>query len=202
VLSSHVVIVNNDLPAGNVRELIALAKSKPGDLTFGSSGNGGAVHLTGELFKQAAQIQMLHVPYKGSAPALADLMGGRIDMIFDVTPGDLPYITSGRVKALAVTTAKRIPALPDVPTVQESGLPGFVSTSWFGLVVPKGTPPEAKARLVSALAAALSHEELQKKLVSLGAQAFPGTPEDFARLLQDDTVKWAALVESSSATIE
>lgn len=202
VLTSHAVIVNNDLPASNVAELIALAKSQPGALTFGSSGNGGAVHLTGELFKQAAKIDMLHIPYRGSAPALTDLMGGRISMIFDVTPGDLPYITSGRVKILAVTTASRIPALPNVPTVSESGLPGFISTSWFGLVVPKGTPADVRARLSAALASTLAGAELKERLVALGAEAFPGTPEDFAALLKADTAKWAALVQSSGATAE
>lgn len=202
VLTSHVVIVNKDLPVGNIKDLIGLAKHDPGVLTFGSSGNGGVVHLTGELFKRAAQIDILHVPYRGSAPALTDIMGGRISMMFDVTPGDLPYITSGEVKALAVTTAERIPALPDVPTVSEAGLPGFVSTSWFGIVVPKGTPPEIKARLTSALASALSSDELKARLVSLGAQAFQGTPEEFSKLLQADSAKWSALVESSGATIE
>lgn len=202
VLTSHAVVVSNALPVSSIAELIALAKARPGALTFGSSGNGGAVHLTGELFKQAAHIDILHVPYKGSAPALTDLMGGRIDMIFDVTPGDLPYITSGRVKTLAVTTASRIPALPDVPTVSESGLPGFVSTSWFGLVVPKGTPPEVRGRLAAALAAALAGEDLKARLISLGAEAFPGTPEAFAALLKADTVKWAGLVALSGATSE
>ncbi len=202
VLSSHVVIVNKDLPVSNIAELIALAKQKPGTLTFGSSGNGGVVHLTGELFKKTAQIDVLHVPYRGSAQALTDLMGGRINMIFDVTPGSLPYVTSGDVKALAVTSAQRIPALPDVPTVSEAGLPGFVTTSWFGIVVPKGTPPEIKAHLVSALIAALSSDELKARLMSLGAQAYPSTPEEFSKLLQADTAKWSALVESSGATIE
>ncbi|MCK1446676.1 MULTISPECIES: tripartite tricarboxylate transporter substrate binding protein [unclassified Bradyrhizobium] len=202
VLSSHVVIVNKDLPVANITDLIALAKQRPGALTFGSSGNGGVVHLTGELFKRTSQIDILHVPYRGSAPALTDLMGGRISMMFDITPGDLPYITSGDVKALAVTTANRIPALPDVPTVSEAGLPGFVSTSWFGIVVPKGTSPEIKNRLASALAAALSSDDLKKRLVSLGAEAFHTTPDEFNKLLQADTAKWSTLVESSGATIE
>lgn len=202
VRSSHVVIVNKELPVANIKDLIKFAKHQPGALTFGSSGNGGVVHLTGELFKRTAQIDILHVPYRGSAPALTDLMGGRISMMFDVTPGDLPYITSGEVKALAVTTAERIPALPDIPTVSEAGLPGFVSTSWFGIVVPKGTLPEIKNRLVSALAAALSSEELKKRLLSFGAEAFHSTPDEFSKLLQADSAKWSALVESSGATIE
>lgn len=202
VLTSHAVIVNNDLPVATIAELVALARAQPGVLTFGSSGNGGALHLTGELFKQAARIDILHIPYKGSAAALIDLMGGRISMIFDVTPGDLPYVASRRVKILAVTTASRIAALPDVPTVSESGLPGFVSTSWFGLVVPRGMPREVRARLSSALTAALAGAELKARLISLGAEAFPGTPEEFAALLAADTAKWATLVAGSGATIE
>jgi tripartite-type tricarboxylate transporter receptor subunit TctC len=202
VLSPHVVIVNTDLPVSSIKDLIELAKAKPGSLTFGSSGYGGLVHLTGELFKQAAKIDILHVPYKGAAPALTDLMAGRISMIFDITPGELPYITSGQVKALAVTTAERIPALPDVPTVSESGLQGFVSASWFGIVVPTGTPPEARAVLASALTSALSDEDLKAHLAALGAKAFRSTPEEFRKLLEADTAKWKMLVESSGVTIE
>lgn len=202
VLSSHVVITSNSLPVSNIKELIALAKAKPGALTFGSSGNGGLVHLTGELFKQAAQVDILHVPYKGSAPALTDLVAGRIDVMFDVTAGDLPYISGGRVKALAVTPAQRIAALPNVPTIAESGLSGFASSGWFGFVAPRGLPPQVKSRLASKLAAALERDDLKQKLVALGAEVFPGTPEEFGKLMEADTAKWAALVQSSGATVE
>lgn len=198
----HAVIINKDLPVANIGELIALARSEPGRLTFGSSGNGGTVHLTGELFKTSAQIDILHIPYRGAAPAIMDLMSGQISMIFDVISGDLPYIASGKVKILAVTAENRIPALPDVPTVSESGLPGFASTSWFGIVVPKGTPAEIRTLLSSALEAALADEGLKRRLASLGAEVFPGTPDDFAALLRTDTAKWAALVAQSGAGVE
>lgn len=202
VKAPHAVIINKDLPVATIGELIALARSEPGRLTFGSSGNGGTVHLTGELFKTSAQIDILHIPYRGSAPAIMDLLSGQISMIFDLISGDLPYIASGKVRILAVTAENRIPALPDVPTVSESGLPGFASTSWFGIVVPRGTPAEVRTLLSSALEAALADEGLKGRLVSLGAEVFPGTPDDFAALLRTDTVKWAALVAQSGAGIE
>lgn len=202
VLTSNVLIVGKDSPFNSVQELITRAKANPGKYTFASSGNGGVIHLTGELFKDAADIDITHIPYKGSAPAYTDIISSNVTMMFDVTPGSMPLITSGRVKALAVTTSKRIRALPNIPTVAESGLPKFESSNWFGLVAPKGLPSGVLTRLNNELQKTLTNPELQKQLINLGADVFPGTPADFQKLLQQDTAKWSALVKLSGATID
>ncbi|NPC58467.1 Bug family tripartite tricarboxylate transporter substrate binding protein [Caenimonas soli] len=202
VLASSVLVVSKGAPYSGVRDIISAAKAKPGKLTFASSGNGGVIHLMGELFKDAAGIKIGHIPYKGSAPAITDLITERVTMMFDVTPGSMPFIASGKLKALAVTTRRRIPALPDVPTVAESGLPQFEASSWFGLVAPKGTPSNAMERLHAGLQKVLGNGDVQKQLVALGAEAYPGSPADFSKLLWEDTAKWTALVKSSGATID
>ena len=202
VQASNVLIVNKDSPFSSVGTLIAAAKVRPGEYTFASSGNGGVIHLTGQLFREGADINITHVPYKGSAPAITDIIGGNVTMMFDVTAGAMPFILSGKVKAIAVTSSKRIKALPNVPTVAESGLPNFESSNWFGLVAPKGLTPEVLAKLNGSLQKVLANPEVQKQIVSLGSDVFPGTPNDFAKLLQQDTVKWSALVKSSGATID
>ncbi len=202
IMTPQVVVVNNALPVSNIKELIALAKAKPGELSFGSSGNGGVVHLVGELFKHEANINITHIPYKGSAPAITDLLGGRISMMFDITPGQISFIKEGRLKALAVTSAARVAALPDTPTIAESGLPGFEATSWFAYVAPRGTPRPVIARLNEALQKVLAKPELRKSLVGLGVEAFPGSVESMAELLRRDTAKWSELVKSSGATVD
>jgi tripartite-type tricarboxylate transporter receptor subunit TctC len=202
VLTSNVLIVSKDSPFNNVQALIAAAKANPGKYTFASSGNGGVIHLTGELFKDAANIDITHIPYKGSAPAYTDIISGVVTMMFDVTPGSMSLINSGKIKALAVTTSKRISALPNIPTVAESGLPKFESSNWFGLVAPKGLSPEVLTRLNSGLQKTLANQDLRKQLISLGSDVFPGTPADFTKLLQQDTAKWSALVKSSGASID
>jgi len=198
----NVLVVPNNSPANNVKELIALAKQKPGTLTFGSAGNGSSNHLSGELFKSMAGIDVVHVPYKGSAAAFTDLLGGRISMMFDTVSSQVQYISSGKVRALGVTGATRSEALPKVPTVAEAGLPGFDVTIWFGLSAPKGTPPDAIRRLNTELQTVLAQADVQTQLAALGARPLPGTPADFARLIQHDAAKWGPVVKASGATVD
>lgn len=198
----NVLVVPNSLPAGNVKELVGLAKQRPGALTFGSAGNGSSNHLSGELFKSMAGIDIVHVPYKGSAAAFTDLLGGRISMMFDTVSSQVQYIGSGKVKALGVTGSARSDALPKVPTIAESGLPGFDVTIWFGLSAPKGTPPDAVHRLNGELQKVLAQADVKKQLAALGASPLPGTPADFDKLIQRDAAKWAPVVKSSGATLD
>ncbi|CAG9166945.1 Bug family tripartite tricarboxylate transporter substrate binding protein [Cupriavidus pinatubonensis] len=200
--TTNVLVVPNSLPVSNVRELVALAKQKPGSLTFGSAGNGSSNHLSGELFKSMAGIDIVHVPYKGSAAAFTDLLGGRISMMFDTVSSQVQYIGSGKVKALGVTGPARSDALPKVPTIAESGLPGFDVTIWFGLSAPKGTPPDAVQRLNGELQKVLAQADVKKQLSALGASPMPGTSADFARLIQHDAGKWAPVVKASGATLD
>jgi len=198
----NVLEVNPSLPINSVQELIAYAKANPGKLNFASSGNGTSIHLSGELFKVMAGVQMTHVPYKGSAPALQDLIGGNVQLMFDNLPPSLPQIKSGKLRALAVTSATRAPALPDVPTIAESGLPGFEASSWFGLVAPAGTPPAIIARINAEVATWLASPEGKEKLAAIGANAAGGSPEDFARHIQAETAKWAKVVKESGAKVD
>lgn len=198
----NVLVVQPALPVGNVKELIALAKQKPGTLTFGSAGNGSSNHLSGELFKSMAAVDISHVPYKGSAAALTDLLGGRISMMFDTVSSQVQYLKAGKVKALGVTGAVRSEALPRVPTIAESGLPGFDVTIWFGLASPRGTAPEVIGRLNAELQTVLAQPEVQAQLAVLGANPLPGSPGDFARLIQRDAVKWSPVVKASGASLD
>jgi tripartite-type tricarboxylate transporter receptor subunit TctC len=190
------------VPAKNVKELIALAKAKPDALSFASSGAGGVSHLIGEMFKSQAGIQMLHVPYKGDAPALADLVGGQVSLEFGTAVSFLPYIQSGKLKALAVTGAKRSPVLPDVPTVAESGLKGFEALQWYGLFAPKGTPAEIVARINGETLKAVRTPELKDRLAKLASEMLPGTPEEFAAFQKAEISKWAKVVKASGAHID
>ncbi|MGO4329477.1 Bug family tripartite tricarboxylate transporter substrate binding protein [Cupriavidus sp. 2TAF22] len=198
----NVLVVSNNLPVGNIKELISLARQKPGTLTFGSAGNGSSNHLSGELFKSMAGIDIVHVPYKGSAAAFTDLLGGRISMMFDTVSSQGQYINAGKVKALGVTGATRSEALPKVPTIAEAGLPGFDVTIWFGLSAPKGTTPDVIRRVNSELQAVLAQADVQKQLAALGARPLPGTPADFSRLIQHDAGKWAPVVKASGASLD
>jgi tripartite-type tricarboxylate transporter receptor subunit TctC len=198
----NVLVVNPSLPVSSVAELIAYAKANPGKLNFASSGNGTSIHLSGELFKTMAGVQMTHVPYKGSAPALQDLLGGQVQLMFDNLPPSLPNIKAGKLKALAVTSATRAPALPDVPTMAEAGLPGFEASSWFGILAPAGTPPAIVAKLNAEVAKWLASPEAQEKLLALGANPAGGTPEDFAKHIAAETAKWAKVVKESGAKVD
>jgi tripartite-type tricarboxylate transporter receptor subunit TctC len=198
----NVLVVNPSLPVNSVQELIAYAKANPGKLNFASSGPGTSIHLSGELFKVMAGVQMTHVPYKGSAPALADLLGGQVQLMFDNLPPSLPQIKAGKLRPLAVTSLTRAPALPDVPTIAESGLPGFEASSWFGILAPAGTPPAIIAKLNAEVAKWLASPEGKEKLVAIGANAAGGSPEDFARHIQAETAKWAKVVKESGAKVD
>ncbi len=198
----NVLVVNPALPVNSVAELIAYGKANPGKLNFASSGNGTSIHLSGELFKVMAGVQMAHIPYKGSAPALQDLIAGQVQLMFDNLPPSLPQIKGGKLRALAVTSAVRAPALPDVPTVAEAGLPGFEASSWFGILAPAGTPPDVIAKLNTEIAKWLASPEAKEKMLALGANAAGGTPEDFAKHIAAETAKWQRVVKASGAKVD
>jgi tripartite-type tricarboxylate transporter receptor subunit TctC len=196
--ATNILVVTPSLPVTNVRELIALAKAKPGEFNYASSGNGTIVHLTAELFAASAGIKLTHVPYKGTALALTDLMTGQVSILFDNIVSALPHVKDGKLKALAVTSAKRSPLVPELPTVSESGLPGFVSDTYFGVFAPAATPPEIVARLNGAINRILAAPEFQERLATLGAQAAGGTPGEFALIVKSESAKWAKVVKESN----
>jgi len=190
------------VPARNVKELIALAKAKPDVLSFASSGSGGVSHLVGEMFKAQAGIQMLHVPYKGDAPALADLVGGQVSLEFGTAVAFLPYIQSGKLKALAVTSLKRSPVLPDVPTVSESGLKGFEALQWYGLFAPAGTPAAIVSRLNTETLRIVQTPELKERLAKLASEPLVGTPEQFSAFQKAEIAKWAKVVKAAGVRLD
>ena len=198
----NVLVVNPSLPVNSVQELIAYAKANPGKLNFASSGNGTSIHLSGEMFKTMAGVQMTHVPYKGSAPALQDLVGGQVQLMFDNLPSSLALIKAGKLKALAVTSLTRAAALPEVPTVAESGLPGFEASSWFGLLAPAGTPQPIVVTLNGDVAKWLATADAKEKLLAQGAIAAGGPPADFTRHIAAETAKWQKVVKDSGAKID
>jgi tripartite-type tricarboxylate transporter receptor subunit TctC len=198
----NVLVINPSVPANSVQELIAYGKANPGKLNFASSGSGTSIHLAGELFKTMTGVQMTHVPYKGSAPAIADLLGGQVQLMFDNLPSALPHIKAGKLKALAVTSAQRSATLPDVPTVAESGLPGFEASSWFGLLAPAGTPKEIIARLNGEVAKWLATPEAKEKLAAQGAIAAGQPSDDFVRHIAAETTKWQKVVKESGAKVD
>ena len=192
---SNVLVVHPGLKAESVKELLALAKATPGGLTFASSGTGATTHLSGELFKYLAGVDILHVPYKGSAPAVADLIGGQVQMMFDNIPSSLPHVRAGRLRALAVTGAKREAELPEVPTVAEAGIPGYESGGWFGLAAPTGTPKEIIARLNAAALKGIQSPEFIKRMTGLGYNILGGTPEDMSERIGANTQYWSPVVK-------
>ena len=198
VVAVHFVLVAHpSLPARNVKELVALAKSRPGQITYASSGAGGAPHLAGELFKRMAQVNLIHIPYKGSGPSFQDLLGGQVSLTFDSLVQSLPYIKSGRLKALAVLGNTRSPLVPEVPTVAESGVPGYELTNWFGLAAPAATPRETIAKLHADFVKALQHADVREKLTGMGADAVGNTPEQFGAFMRTESAKWAKLVKET-----
>jgi tripartite-type tricarboxylate transporter receptor subunit TctC len=184
-----------------VHELIAQAKRAPGKLSFASSGNGTNLHLTGELFKSMAGVELVHVPYKGSAPALTDLMGGAVAMMFDTIPSALAHVKSGKLRALGVTGAKRSALLPEVPTLAEAGLPGFEVVSWYGLVGPARLPQEVARRLNAEATKAASGREFRGRMEPLGFEIVTATPERMAAMLAADSARWAPLIKAAGITI-
>ena len=196
----NLLVVNNTVPAKTVKELIALAGKTP--LTFGSSGSGTSIHLSGELFNTLAGVKMQHIPYKGRAQAVPDLLGGRITMIFDNMPSALPLVKSGDVRAIAVTSATRSAAAPTIPTIAESGLPGFEASSWFALLAPAGLPRDVQLRINTETARVLALPDVREKLALLGLDVATGTPESLATFIQGETVKWAKVVKESGAKLD
>jgi tripartite-type tricarboxylate transporter receptor subunit TctC len=197
----YVLVVKLDLPAKSTAELIKLAREKPKALSFGSSGIGAASHLSGALFEKDAKVEMLHVPYKGTGPAVTDLLGGRIDMMFSPSTTVQAFIASGKLKALATTGPKRSKFFPDVPTVAESGLPGYESVGWFGLLAPANTPKEIVDKLNKAVVAIMNTDDFKEKLAVHAAEPQPQTPEEFGRYINADVAKWSALVKEQGITI-
>jgi tripartite-type tricarboxylate transporter receptor subunit TctC len=196
----NLLVVNKEVPAKTVKELIDLAAKTP--LTFGSSGSGTSIHLSGELFNTLAGVKMQHIPYKGRAQAVPDLLGGRISMIFDNMPSALPLVKSGDVRAIAVTSATRSPAAPNIPTLAESGLPGFEATSWFALMAPAGLPKDVLARINAETVRVMNLPDVREKLAALGLDVAPGSPEALAQHVQAETIKWAKVVKESGAKLD
>lgn len=198
----NLLVANPAQPYKSVAELIAYAKANPGKVNFGSSGNGSSIHLSGELFNSLAKVDMQHVPYKGSAPAVSDLLGNQIGIMFDNMPSAISHVRSGKLRALAVTTAKRSPELPNVPTIAEAGVPGYEATSWFGLFAPAATPAAVVTRLNTAIVKVLAQPEVKKKIVEQGAEVYSEKPEQFAAFIQKESVKWGKVVRDSGASLD
>jgi tripartite-type tricarboxylate transporter receptor subunit TctC len=192
------LVTRPDMPPRTAGELIALAKAQPGKLNFGSAGSGSSLHLAGELFKSMAKIDVVHVPYKGTTPAFTDLMGGQIQFLFPTSVSAWSHIQGGKLKALAITSARRAPNLPDVPTVAESGLPGYEAAIWYGMLAPAGTPPAVVARLNAELQKALAAPELRAKLTDQGFAVTPGTPEEFGRKINSELDRWGKLIREAN----
>jgi tripartite-type tricarboxylate transporter receptor subunit TctC len=195
----NVLVVNPAVPAGNVREFIAYAKANPGKLNFGSGSTGSAGHLAGELFKAMAGIDMTHVPYKGAAPAMNDLIGGQIQLMFDNLASSLAQVRAGKVRALAVTTAKRSALAPELPTIAESGLPGFDINTWFGIFVPARTPHEIVERLHAEFTKALAAPDIRERMLNLGAEPVGGSSAEFAAYIRAESGKYARIIKASGA---
>jgi tripartite-type tricarboxylate transporter receptor subunit TctC len=197
-----ILAIHPSIPAKNLQELIAYINSKKGSVQYASAGNGTPQHLTGELFKATAKVDMIHVPYKGSAPAITDLIGGHVPIMFDSAIAILPHIKAGKVKAIAITSAKRSAVLPDVPTFEEAGMKGFESYAWYGFFAPAKTPKEIVAKLNAEALKAMKLPEWQKVLAETGSENVGDTPEQFAAFTKAETVKWAKVVKDSGATVD
>ena len=198
----NLLVVHPSLPARNVKDLIALAKSKPDALNYASTGAGQSTHLSMELFKSMAGVKIVHVPYKGSAPAVTDLLGGHVPMMFDNMPSALPHVKAGKLRALGVSTAKRSSTAPDVPTVAESGLPGFDVTVWFATLAPAATPRDILERIHRVLVKALQASDVRERLASQGAEAVGNTPEQFTAQMKSDLAKWAKVVQAANIKLD
>jgi tripartite-type tricarboxylate transporter receptor subunit TctC len=198
----NLLVVNNDVPAKNLTELIALARAKPGQLTFGSPGIGTSVHVSGELFNSLAGVRTTHVPYKGRQMAIPDLLGGSITMMFDNMPSALPVVKEGKLRAIGVTSSKRSPSAPEIPTIAEQGLPGFEATSWFAVFAPAGTPRPVIDQLHAEMVRIFNLPDVQQKLRTLGLDPILGGPDELARVQQSEIAKWAKVVKDSGAKAE
>ncbi|QKH37648.1 tripartite tricarboxylate transporter substrate binding protein [Achromobacter pestifer] len=198
----NILVVNPAVPVKTVQELVEYAKKNPGKLAFASSGSGTSIHMAGELFKMQTGIDVLHVPYKGSAPAVTDLIGGQVQFMFDNMPSAWPHVQSGKLRALAVTTTERSKSAPDVPTMKESGFANFDVSSWFGLIAPAGTPPDVVNKLNAAMVKALDKPEVQLSFEKLGAVGVKTTPAEFGQFIKSEVEGWAPVVKASGAKVD
>ena len=194
-----ILVVHPSLPVRNVKELIAFAKARPGQLNYGSSGVGSATHMTTELFKTMTGIDIVHIPYKGSGQVMGDMVGGQLALIFDQVVSSMPHVQAGKLRALGITSAKRFPTLPDLPTIAEAGVPGYESISWAGVAVPAGTPKEIIARLHAEIVKVLQLPDIRERLLRDGIEPIGSTPEQFAAHIRAERVKWAKVVKDSGA---
>ena len=199
---SNVLVVHPSVPAKTVKEVIDLAKKDPGKWTYASSGNGTSIHMSGAMFTQLTGTDIVHIPYKGSAPAITDLLAGQTNMMFDNIPSALPHIKSGKLRAIATTGAKRDPALPDLPTIAESGVKGYESGVWFGIMVPAATPRDIVMKLNAAAVQAAKAPEFVKRMTDLGYNIIPGSPEQMATMLKEEVARWAPIVKASGAKVD
>ena len=199
---SNVLVLHPSVKANSVKEVIALAKAQPGRIPYASSGNGTSIHMSGAMFTQMTGIEMIHIPYKGSGPAVTDLLGGTVSMMFDNIPSALPHIKSGKLKALATTGAKRDPALPDLPTIAEAGVPGYESGVWFGLMVPAGTPKDVIARLNAEAVKGARAPEFVKRMTDLGYHIIPGSADSMAEMIKVEIGRWTPIVKASGAKVD
>jgi tripartite-type tricarboxylate transporter receptor subunit TctC len=200
-LITNILVVPATMPARNVPELIAMAKGKPGTLSFASSGAGSSTHLSAELFKAMAGVDIMHVPYKGSSQALTDVVAGQVTMLFDNAPSSIGFVKDGKLRALAVTSSKRLPQLPDVPTLDEAGVKGYESLSWSGIVAPAATPRPIVAKLNRAIDRILKMEDVRQKFAGMGVEAVGGPPEAFSQHMRVENDKWGKLIKSANITI-
>jgi len=200
--AGQVLVVHPSVPAKSVQDVINLAKKDPGKWTYASSGNGTSIHMSGAMFTQLTGTDIVHIPYKGSAPAITDLLAGQTNMMFDNIPSALPHIKSGKLRAIATTGAKRDPALPDLPTVAESGVKGYESGVWFGIMVPAATPRDIVMKLNAAAVQAAKAPEFVKRMRDLGYNIIPGTPEQMASMLKEEVARWAPIVKASGAKVD
>ena len=198
----NVLVASPSFPVNSVKDLVDAAKKAPDKITFASSGSGTSIHLSGELFKQLAGVQMTHVPYKGSSAALPDVISGQVNVMFDNAPSVIQHIRGGKLKAVAVTSDKRSPALPGVPTIAESGLPGFEASSWFGVLAPAATPKDIVDKLSGAIAKSLQTPEMKERLAGQGAVAVGNTPEQFSAHIKSEIDKWSKVVKASGAKVD
>ena len=198
----NLLVAHPSQPFKTVPEMIAYAKANPGKINFGSPGNGASPHLSGELFNAMAKVELTHIPYKGSAPAVTDLLGNQIAIMFDNLPSVIPHVRSGKLRAIAISTAKRSHELPDVPTIAEAGVPGYEAMSWFGLFAPAATPKPVLDKLSGALAKVLANPEVKKKIVDQGGDPVSETPAQFATFIQSESVKWGKVVKESGASLD
>ena len=198
----NVMEVHPSVPARTVKEFITLAKARPGQINFASSGSGTTLHMSGELFKMLTGVDIVHVPYKGSAQAITDLIAGHVSVMWDNLPASMPYIKASRLRAVAITTAQRYPGLPDLPTVAESGVPGYEASAWFGVVAPAATPREVIARLNAEINRAVNLPDMKERFAQQGATPSPGTPEEFNAWIRSEIAKWGKVVKASGAKVE